>query len=232
MGVNKMIIFMLAVLLIYSVIQYILYKRIIKSLVKFPISKKVVTVIYWLWAYSYVIYMMFSSSMTKGLRLCFAYLGSFYLGFLFYLILFFCLSYCISKLKKWKIDFYLISIVISLLLMPIGYYFQSHSYVKEYSISTQKDLSKDWHITLVSDIHLGDLINRNQFNQMVDKINATDPDIILIAGDVIDSNLQPVLEAGTLDDFHLLKSRYGVYVTFGNHDLYTDNIPVLKEKLE
>ncbi|WP_278337255.1 metallophosphoesterase [Clostridium diolis] len=42
-------------------------------------------------------------------------------------------------------------------------------------------------IALLSDIHLGNLMDK-RIDKLIDKINSIQPDIVLIAGDIIDSN--------------------------------------------
>ena len=57
-------------------------------------------------------------------------------------------------------------------------------------------------------------------SQMVRKINAQDPDLVVIAGDIFDNNYDalknPDKIARTLRG---IKSNYGVYACYGNHDI-------------
>ena len=75
-------------------------------------------------------------------------------------------------------------------------------------------------IVLVADLHLGYNIGCSQMKQMVMKVNQQSPDLIVIAGDIFDN------EYDALDDpdqlvkiFRQLKSQYGVYAVYGNHDI-------------
>ena len=56
--------------------------------------------------------------------------------------------------------------------------------------------------------------------QMVKKINALDPDVVLVAGDIFDNEYEAIKDpdkvAKTLSG---IKSKYGVYATYGNHDI-------------
>ena len=43
-------------------------------------------------------------------------------------------------------------------------------------------------VVLVADLHLGYSVGNAQMSQMVRKINAQDPDLVVIAGDIFDNN--------------------------------------------
>ena len=75
-------------------------------------------------------------------------------------------------------------------------------------------------IILLADLHLGYNIGCSQMKQMVMKVNQQSPDLIVVAGDIFDN------EYDALDDpdqlvkiFRQLKSQYGVYAVYGNHDI-------------
>jgi len=73
-------------------------------------------------------------------------------------------------------------------------------------------------IVQISDIHIGQNIDRIQLAGFVQRANDLHPDILCITGDIADSpsadleNFLPIL-AG-------LRARYGVYAILGNHDHY------------
>ena len=75
-------------------------------------------------------------------------------------------------------------------------------------------------IALVADLHLGYSVGTAQMRQMVDKINAQNPDLVVIAGDIFDNEYEalddPQELASTLAD---LESTYGTYACYGNHDI-------------
>ena len=73
-------------------------------------------------------------------------------------------------------------------------------------------------IVALSDLHLGYAIGYNEFAGWVELINKENPDIVLLAGDVIDNNVRPLYEQNMADLFKQIKSRYGIYATLGNHE--------------
>ena len=74
----------------------------------------------------------------------------------------------------------------------------------------------------ISDLHLGYTIGKNELNGWVNMINAERPDVILIAGDIIDSNVVPVKQEKMYEELSRLSATYGVYACLGNHDYYAD----------
>ena len=75
-------------------------------------------------------------------------------------------------------------------------------------------------IALIADLHLGYSVGNAQMRRMVEKVNAMEPDLILVAGDIFDNEYEAVQNpdkiAATLSQ---MKSKYGVYGVFGNHDV-------------
>ncbi|HET6513270.1 MAG TPA: metallophosphoesterase, partial [Candidatus Kapabacteria bacterium] len=59
---------------------------------------------------------------------------------------------------------------------------------------------------------------RKRAQQFVDKINAQDPDIVLLAGDVVDGALAPVVRRDLGKILGQIKSKHGVFAVTGNHE--------------
>ena len=94
--------------------------------------------------------------------------------------------------------------------------------VHSYEVSVDKDGNgmDELNIVLISDLHLGYSIGCDMMEQMVDKINALNPDIIVIAGDIVDNDYDALEDPDRLADILCgLKSKYGTYGVYGNHDV-------------
>lgn len=75
-------------------------------------------------------------------------------------------------------------------------------------------------IILLADTHFGYSINCRHAQKMVEKINAQNPDIVCIAGDIFDNDYDAISDPeGVCNALKSIKSRYGVYACWGNHDL-------------
>ncbi|MFT4221933.1 metallophosphoesterase [Dysgonomonas sp.] len=78
--------------------------------------------------------------------------------------------------------------------------------------------SKSLRIVAISDLHLGYGIGKGEFEKWVDLINSENPDIVLIAGDIIDNSVRPLNEGNFAGSFHKIKAPMGVYACPGNHE--------------
>ncbi|MDD3221102.1 MAG: metallophosphoesterase [Clostridia bacterium] len=102
-----------------------------------------------------------------------------------------------------------------------GIYNATHVQDTFYEVTIDKDGGNldELDIALVADLHLGYTIGTDMMQQMVDKINAQNPDIVLIAGDIFDNDYDAMESPEEL--IHILsgiQSKYGVYAVYGNHD--------------
>jgi predicted MPP superfamily phosphohydrolase len=72
------------------------------------------------------------------------------------------------------------------------------------------------------DIHLGISIDKKRLQGYVKMINDQHPDIVLLAGDVSDRSMIPVIKQNMLEEFRSIKSKLGVYAINGNHEHYAE----------
>ncbi len=82
---------------------------------------------------------------------------------------------------------------------------------------------KSLNIVAVSDIHLGHIVGRHRFDQIVNKINNLNPDLVLLPGDIVDEDLAPVMKQNLGESLRRIHSRFGVYGATGNHE-YIGNV--------
>lgn len=83
----------------------------------------------------------------------------------------------------------------------------------------------------ISDIHLGDETGKKDLARYVDMINDLKPQLILIAGDLIDSNLYPLVRDNMAVDLERLYAPMGVFMVPGNHE-YISNIHEVEKYLK
>jgi predicted MPP superfamily phosphohydrolase len=90
---------------------------------------------------------------------------------------------------------------------------------ENYSLALDRK-SDDIRITLISDIHIGAVVGKSHVARIVEAVNRTEPDMICIAGDVFDGNLDVIKDLeGVIEQIKLLKAPLGVYACLGNHDV-------------
>lgn len=88
-------------------------------------------------------------------------------------------------------------------------------------------------VVTVSDIHAGSpFINEVKLDELVEKVNAEQPDVVVLLGDYIIQGIiggkymPPDVIAKHLGDLH---ARYGVFAVLGNHDWWGDGRSVMRE---
>ena len=90
---------------------------------------------------------------------------------------------------------------------------------QEINLTTEKPLERPLRIVMVSDLHAGFHNRRAEVGRWVDIINREQPDMILIAGDLIDGNVRPLKEQGTAEELRCFKAP--VIACLGNHEYIT-----------
>ncbi|MEE9281537.1 MAG: metallophosphoesterase [Myxococcota bacterium] len=74
-------------------------------------------------------------------------------------------------------------------------------------------------IAHITDLHIGPQLRAPLLRRFVGKVNELEPDLIVITGDLFDSDPQ-FIDEGCEELAHLW-ARHGVYAVLGNHDVYT-----------
>ena len=110
---------------------------------------------------------------------------------------------------------------IFVLLFGLFLYGNLHYYNKvrvPLDLKSSKPLPKEYKVVMASDLHIGYHNPRKELARWIDLMNAENPDFILIAGDILDGSMRPVLEERMSEEFHRLKAP--VYACLGNHEFY------------
>lgn len=74
-------------------------------------------------------------------------------------------------------------------------------------------------IAVVSDIHLGPVLGRSFAQRVVDTVNATQPDLIAVVGDLVDGSVKDLGPAAA--PLAQLSARHGAYFVTGNHEYFS-----------
>ncbi|MFJ3303380.1 metallophosphoesterase [Streptomyces sp. NPDC086549] len=74
-------------------------------------------------------------------------------------------------------------------------------------------------IAVVSDIHLGPVLGRGFAQKVVDTVNATQPDLIAVVGDLVDGSVKDLGPAAA--PLARLSARHGAYFVTGNHEYFS-----------
>lgn len=74
-------------------------------------------------------------------------------------------------------------------------------------------------VAVLADLHVDGITREERIRKIVERTNALNPDIVVIAGDFVDGTV-PV-HGGDLRPLADLKARYGVFGVPGNHEYYS-----------
>ncbi len=87
-----------------------------------------------------------------------------------------------------------------------------------------------YRIVQLTDLHIGDGIDRAQLAKIVDVVNAQKPDLVVLTGDYITDNaeLQSELLTSTLAGF---EPRERTLAVLGNHDTFDGNAPSVRSSI-
>ncbi len=100
-----------------------------------------------------------------------------------------------------------------------GYFHYLNKVRQPLDLITEKPMNKALKIVMVSDLHLGYHNRIDEFEKWVKMINAENPDLVLISGDIIDGSIRAVKEQNFADAF--LKIKAPIYACLGNHEYYS-----------
>ncbi len=93
--------------------------------------------------------------------------------------------------------------------------------VTNYSIEKEKlGLTEPTRIVLFADTHIGVNSSTKIYEDMVDRINEQDADLVVVAGDLVTSSFGAMRDPETYASIMKgIESKYGVYAVYGNHDV-------------
>ena len=129
-------------------------------------------------------------------------------------------AWIVRRIRKTEPKRYLAG-VIALLLTAIylgaGWIAAHHIRQTSYTVETEKT-TEHLRIVLIADAHLGITLDGDGFAKTMERIQSTEPDLVVAVGDFVDddSGKADMEEAcRALGDLH---TTYGVYFVYGNHD--------------
>ncbi|TVQ86433.1 MAG: metallophosphoesterase [Bacteroidetes bacterium] len=229
------LIFYTIVLLVYASINYYIYVRGMQALPTGGVLKSIFPWVFWLLVLTYVagrtlerIYLSHASDIL-------VWTGSFWLAGMLYFTLAVVL-FDLIRLANTIIPFYpsfitenydkvKLYIFSGVTVLVAGVIFAGHINTLhprithlDLHIPKQANGMKELNAVLMSDIHLGTLIGNGHFEKIVKQVEKLNPDIILLAGDVLDEDLEPVLRQNIGQTLKRLQAPLGVYGVMGNHE--------------
>ena len=186
--------------------------------------------VFWaIFAYSYII------GRLGHKWLGFTILGSYWFAFLQYAILLIPVANVVVLLVNFTDDVFIIgsaTAAILLLIFIIGTYLAYSPIVRTLEITVDGEEKEPLHMVVASDFHLGVLSGKRHLERFVEKTNALNPDVVFLAGDLVDDDPVWYARYGMSEVMGQLKPSLGVYGVLGNHEYYGKKIPLLVRVME
>jgi len=235
MKLLNFLIFISIILAVYGSINFYIFIRGWQAFSRNPYLKTAYLIIFFFLATSY-----FAARFLENYKICTAsdiyiWIGSFWIAVMVYLLLGIILvdilraaNYFVGffpeiitrNYENTKLIAAAIVIIISLITVFGGYINAVNPVLRKIELKIPKTAGNltSLCVAIASDIHLGTIVSNSRLLELVNSINEIKPDIILLAGDILDEDLAPVIKNNLGDTLLRLKSKYGTYAVTGNHE--------------
>lgn len=169
-----------------------------------------------LWGIGFVVVLLFIMGVTMGsvnAVICLIH---------FVLIMLLCdfAAFLVKKCRKkeYRFDYAIIAgVVITVVYLAVAWYLAHHVWRADYMIETEKEVGK-FRIVQFADSHVGTTFHGDGFKKHMEEIQKENPDVVLITGDYVDDDTSKEDMVSSCEALGQLKTTYGVYYAFGNHD--------------
>ena len=109
------------------------------------------------------------------------------------------------------------AISITIIYIGVGTFLAFYVYRTEYKVTTD-NLNNNFKIVGFSDSHTGTTFAGKDFSKYVKRMNNENADIAVIVGDFVDDDTSREDMVSACKELKNLKTNYGTYFVFGNHD--------------
>ncbi len=235
MRLMQFIIFFGIVLTVYTLLNYYIFSRGLRTFEPGSTLRTFYIVGFWALAATFILGRVLEKIYLSHLSDFFTWTGSFWLAAMLYLFLA-VVAIDIVRLINHFVSFfhhfegiiwmqkpYLITVFVSVvvfLLVLVGHLNALNPRIKEININTgTKSMhGKSLRLVMASDVHLGTIISKKRLTKYVKLINELKPEAVLFAGDILDEDLAPVIKQNLGDLLNTIDAPLGVYGTTGNHE--------------
>lgn len=227
------VVFLLIVIAIYGGINFYLYARLQAALLAwFPGMPLVIfAIVFWVLASLFLVSQLSRHIWGYSLPVLLIKIGYYWLAAMFYSVLavvvvdLLRLSSKLVPALQFINNPHSVSLVIMLVIIVVvagGAWNSRHPVITHYDLSIAKAASKQpLHIVMVSDLHLGVVVDKARLAKLVQQINQLKPDLVVMPGDVIDEDLEVFVRENMGEELKKIKAPYGVYACLGNHEYYS-----------
>jgi uncharacterized protein len=135
--------------------------------------------------------------------------------------------------KKGTFQIGLTVLAFFIVIFCYGSYNAWNTTIRNYEITIDKKSEMNGlKVLLATDIHVGEDIGTHNLLRLVEIVQEQKPDIVLLAGDIINDNIEPYIANNIGDIMKEIKAPLGVYAVPGNHDYYGDDVEALEKEMD
>ena len=112
-----------------------------------------------------------------------------------------------------------LALLVTASYLGAGAFLNYHVFETRYELTTAKALGQErLRVAQISDSHIGTTFDGEGFARHLERVQAASPDIVVITGDYVDDDTTRADMVEACAALGRLKTTYGVYFVFGNHD--------------
>ena len=219
---------------LYLIGNIYIFFRGLKAIASYSVGIKVLlSILYWCGASAlFIVYTLRRTDFSLSVFSFIYEIGSGWLIFTLYMVLCLLVFDIIRLFARRPIPYnFVLSIGITLCVLGYGYYNYQHPKTKVLNLAINKKASvSSLKVVGFSDVHMGLGTGKKMIERYVELVNAQQPDLILISGDLIDNDISPVIKERMDEELSRLKAPLGIYMVPGNHD-YFDGIENIRDFL-
>lgn len=214
--------------IVFLLLHIYIYKALLKSLSTKPFIRFVWKIFTYLNAINCMAYMFLRDNANVPQIIYFLLSLSLGITFLFAMatVLYQCCSVVIMTLStksarsRWRHRTKISIFMLSAIMLIFGTYNGTRKPDIIHQTIQIDGLSSTIRVAVLSDIHIGGLIEQSKVKQIVESTNALNADAIFLTGDIIDARLKDVEIA--VNELRNLKAKDGIFYVLGNHEYFHD----------
>jgi predicted MPP superfamily phosphohydrolase len=233
-----MAVFLLIVLSIYALVNAYIFRRGWQALADFPWMRWVYAAVLLALVLSYPLARMVPGAAGHSAGSLLVRTGSFYLALMLYLFMGVVLVDVVRLANAFRrfmpggltassgragLVLFLAVGGAAVLVVGLGASNASRPRIRQLSVAIVKPVPGSPTLTMAvaSDLHLGLISGSAWLRPFVDRVNALEPDIVLLPGDIVDESVTAEEEDRLTTVFRKLRAPLGVYAVPGNHETYS-----------
>ncbi len=119
---------------------------------------------------------------------------------------------------------HLLPLILFVLVMWYGSVNMGLVYRTDYTVTTDKDIRPEgYRILYLSDLHYGTVQDPQVLEDMLDTLNAQQPDLVILGGDIVEEGTTREEMETVFTILGKIQSSFGTYFVYGNHDRQPDS---------